>query len=228
MPTRTHDRAGAAPEPPTDASTRPRAGGPDPFDVKTAAGPTARGPASTVGSRNLVGIFAGGAVAVLLLVIAILVAVAPSGPPPVVTIISVPSGASVRLDGRSIAGTTPLDLEGVTEEQEHRLEVSLTGYETWTRTITGAGEAQRQIAVLTPRRATLRVQSEPTGAHVWVDGVLFGTTPLRIPGLAVNRLLHIRAAKTGEGEAESTVVISATELEPRLVLELEPVAEDPD
>lgn len=147
---------------------------------------------------------------------------APEPPPPVLEVISVPPGAQVRLDGREIAETAPVRItEGLTLQQQHRVEVSMQGYETWTTTFEPTRGLVKQIAVLRPQRATLRVESDPPGAHIWVDDVLYGSTPLEVPGLPIGREVELRATKAGHGEARQTVSIAASELSPRVELRLE-------
>ncbi len=148
---------------------------------------------------------------------------APEPPPPVLEVISVPPGASVTLDGEAVPGAAPVRItEGLSLERTHHVAVSMPGYETWTTTFQPTRGLVKQIAVLAPERATLRIESEPPGAHVWVDGVLYGSTPLEVPGLPIGREVQIRASRVGHREARETVRISADQLSPTVTLRLEP------
>ena len=146
--------------------------------------------------------------------------VAPAPPPPVLEVISVPPGANVTLDGNA-AGTAPITITNdLSLGRTHRLEVALEGYETWTTTFQPTHGLVKQIAVLTPQRATLTVSTAPEGAHVWIDGVLYGSAPVEVPNLPIGREVQIRASKTGYDDARETMRISASNLEPSLTLTL--------
>jgi len=149
---------------------------------------------------------------------------APAPPEPVLEVRSVPGGAAVTLDGAPVPGRTPLAItKGLRLAEAHRLEVSLSGYETWVTTVQPVAGRLQQIAVLTPQRATLRVVTEPVEAHVWVDDVLFGSAPVEVPGLALGHEAQIRVTKTGYVPARQTVRITADELRPTVTVVLTPL-----
>ncbi|MCS6797166.1 MAG: protein kinase [Myxococcota bacterium] len=140
---------------------------------------------------------------------------------PVLEVLSVPPGATVRLDGVEVAGRTPLVIRhGLEEGRRHRVEVRLEGFEPWTATIRPGHGTYRQIAVLAPMRATMRVETDPPGAHVWVDGVLYGVSPLDVPGLPLGREVEVRAVRAGSGEARARIRIEASDPRPTLRLVL--------
>ena len=146
--------------------------------------------------------------------------VAPAPPPPVLEVISVPPGASVTLDGNA-TGTAPITItSGLSIDRTHRLEIALEGYETWTTTFQPTNGLVKQIAVLTPQRATLTVTTTPEGAHVWIDGVLYGSAPVEVPNLPIGREVQVRVSKTDYEDARETLRISASNLAPRLTLTL--------
>lgn len=89
-----------------------------------------------------------------------------------------PRGAEVYLDGR-YQGTTPLRVGSQPGRRTLRLE--LDGYRAWERTLSlSPGETMRIDADLERivRDGTLRFESSPSGADVYVDGRYLGTTPL--------------------------------------------------
>ncbi len=99
---------------------------------------------------------------------------------------SVPDGAQVWLNGRQI-GVTPLRSEFAVGA--HALELR---YRSLTRTITlevTPGNTIVQRIELAPPRAIgrLRVESDPAGAIVAVDGKARGVTPLTVDELSVGR-----------------------------------------
>jgi hypothetical protein len=127
----------------------------------------------------------------------------------------------VVFDGRAIPGTTPLLVtEGLTLERPHRLEVSHPGFETWASTFQATEGRVKQIAILTPLRGTLHVETDPPGAHVWINDVLYGSAPLDVPGLPMGQAVRVRASRMGRGEATETVQITAESLTPRITLRL--------
>ena len=198
----------------------------DPFDVQTAvatSGTFRHSPA--VPSRRRWWIAAVGGLGVILLVAFAggLFAFAPEPDPPRVRVSSSPAGAHVRLDGRDVRGTTPLEFsEGLVVGQAHQLEVTMPGFEPWSRSFQAEPATIEQIAVLTPRRATLTVETIPREAHVWVNDVLYGRSPIQVEGLGVGSDVHLRAAKTGEGEVEEHVTVTLEDMTPRIVLRLSP------
>jgi hypothetical protein len=117
---------------------------------------------------------------------------------------STPAGARVVVDGREY-GRTPVAVRDL-EIGPHRIRVVQDGYSPVERrvTITGANPAQSMTVPLerptTPTRTTgtappladvgverfigtLVVDSRPTGAKVYVDGRLVGSTPLSLRGV---------------------------------------------
>ncbi len=121
---------------------------------------------------------------------------------------STPSGSDVYIDN-AYKGLTPVSISAV-PNGNHVLLVKLDGYQDYSRTVTVMGDAQTITAslVLIPAPTTtattqvqptgtttsqqttpaggvgsLAVTTTPSGAQVYVDGVLKGITPATIPGL---------------------------------------------
>ena len=119
----------------------------------------------------------------------------PSG---VLMVTSEPEGADVIVNGR-LAGVTPLELQLLLEE--HELVLERDGFFPEERTASLSDEAPTQALDVTLRReppkpAFVRINSEPPGAEVEIDGASVGATPtepLRVD--AGNRTVRI----VGEG-----------------------------
>lgn len=101
---------------------------------------------------------------------------------------SIPSGASVTMDGRP-EDKTPVVIPDVTAGS-HSLTFSLAGYLDHTTSVNVAGgDTATYHAVLQKETASteggsLSVASVPDGASISLDGVYKGVTPLTIPGIS--------------------------------------------
>ncbi|KUG14947.1 hypothetical protein ASZ90_015401 [hydrocarbon metagenome] len=103
-----------------------------------------------------------------------------------ITVNSVPSGATVTLDGSS-SQITPATFYNVAAGS-HSLYVTHSGYQPWSRTVTvSAGQNTPVTASLTQIPAntgTIYMVSTPQGASAYVDGVYYGITPALASGLS--------------------------------------------
>ena len=109
---------------------------------------------------------------------------------------SKPAGAGVVVDGQS-RGVTPLDLRELAWGA-HTIEVSHPNHETRQRRVTlserrparsvdfelRSTSAPAQATVATDSTGSLQVASRPSGAQVFVDDTLIGTTPLLLSNVA--------------------------------------------
>ena len=93
---------------------------------------------------------------------------------------SLPSGASVFIDGHAV-GQTPLSVPGAVEIGGNaELRVLLSGHEAWNTVVQPTSETMRYKALLSPMKFSLQVRSVPDDAEVLLDGVVVGTTPLTL------------------------------------------------
>ena len=104
---------------------------------------------------------------------------------------SMPSGASVYVDGvyqGVTQGGNPLDLTGI-PPGEHVLTLRLENYQDYTtRVLVQAGKTASVRASLVPLQApagsgVVQISSEPSGAHIFLDNLCIGITPLTIPSI---------------------------------------------
>ena len=217
------------PGPPAAVGAAPWHGGPapsDPFAAPAAAGTGSTAVLLARRPRNLLPFVVGAAALLGFLAAAIAIwrASAPEAAAPTLEVISVPPGAHLRVDGQELAGATPTVIgEGLAVGSSHSLEVSLDGYETWSTQFVVAEGARQRIAVLTPVRATLRVETNPPGAEVFVDGVPYGRSPIEMPGLSVGKVMEVRAMLGGHLAASERVEIRAGAPNPTILLRLLPV-----
>lgn len=139
----------------------------------------------------------------------------PSWAPVLVT--SVPEGAEVRVDDRSL-GRTPIELELTAGER--KLEVALPGYNAWSDRIMVVADMPQNLGsiVLSPADARVSVVSTPGDASVSVDGEYAGRTPVSLR-LSPGRPHAISVAKPGY-ETASRELSFAADSNQRLDLEL--------
>jgi len=104
---------------------------------------------------------------------------------------SVPSGASVYVDG-TYYGPSPQLASGLSPGY-HQVRISLAGFQDWIgNVLVNSGETTRVSQTLsvtpTPTAVTgsgsLSIQSNPAGADVYVDNEYMGITPLVLPSIA--------------------------------------------
>ena len=101
------------------------------------------------------------------------------------TVTSIPSGASVYIDG-DLIGQTPLhDYKidtGAQREKQVEVRLELSGYKSHMKQLTLRGGQQTPLDVglekFIPRDGTLTVTSTPDDASVYIDGDFIGQTPL--------------------------------------------------
>ncbi|NQE53646.1 hypothetical protein C5S29_08635, partial [ANME-1 cluster archaeon GoMg3.2] len=98
-----------------------------------------------------------------------------------ISVTSMPSGASISLDGVHISGITPYTIPNV-EPGDHTLKLTLGGYQDWKETVSvTAGKTAKVSATLTPISGSATITSTPSGAAIYVKSYLgdsyIGKTP---------------------------------------------------
>ncbi len=142
-------------------------------------------------------------------------------PPASIQVHSTPPGAEVRIDGRP-TGTTPLALSDLTPGK-HFVDLRLDGHLPWEQEVVAEpAESLAVEAALKPHPATLRIESNPEGASVTVDGKPQGNTPWEIGDLAAGRH-EILLRHPGYAELQETIEIAPGErVRTRVTLEPDP------
>jgi hypothetical protein len=128
--------------------------------------------------------------------------------PGVLVVTSDPPGAAVTLDGRALAGATPLVVEDVVLSSAHQVQASLPGHKGAAVEVRPAvGDKVRRVHLqLATALGPLRVESDPPGAEVRLDGVPAGTTPLTIPGVRLDERHRLDLSLPGH-ELDQFVVL---------------------
>jgi AAA+ ATPase superfamily predicted ATPase len=124
-----------------------------------------------------------------------------------VEVSSLPPGAAVMVDGQSTGLTTPAVLSDLSATR-HEVEVSLPGYESARENLEVLGDSSQAVAFhLSKKTGSLSIVSQPSGADVYIDGVLVGTTPLIEP--VIDYGAHrLRISKPAHQVYEQDMVIS--------------------
>lgn len=122
-----------------------------------------------------------------------------------VIIDSVPSAAMISVDGIQ-KGVTPLTIPDLTQG-EHKIELSLSGYKKWTKTVKlQAGESASIKATLAAdARGGLTVSATPE-CEILINGKRVGVTPLSLENLEVGKYT-VKFINQERGEATKTVEV---------------------
>jgi hypothetical protein len=129
----------------------------------------------------------------------------------------------VQLDGRAIAGVTPVTIPDIEAGRTYRVQLSHAGYESRRAELPANQGSNRSVFLLNQIRVSLRIETQPPGAQVWVDNMLRGSAPLDIPGLAVGQRVLLRSSAPGRDQVTREVTLVEGDPAPRIVLELPPV-----
>lgn len=139
--------------------------------------------------------------------------------PGLVTLLTEPEiGAELSLDGERL-GTTPL-IDAEIDPGVYQLEFSAERYlpELKELVVEGGHEKQRVIGSLTPNWAPVRIETEPPGAEVRVDGELIGSTPASLELTAGERQLEVRLGGFNAWTRRVNVVADQPQELPKIVL----------
>jgi hypothetical protein len=122
-------------------------------------------------------------------------------------VVSLPTGAEVRLDGNAAPQLTPVALNDVDPRTQHHLRVSKSGYDVWEQDVRfPAGERKFGVqAVLVPTVGTVEISSTPPGAEAIVNGRIRGQTPTTVGDLPPNDDVVIELRLRGYKVAHKTV-----------------------
>ncbi len=119
-----------------------------------------------------------------------------------------PPGALVTLDG-SPRGRSPVLIPDVAIRGSHQVEASLPGrVPAREQVVLEAASLRRVRLTLGQANASAEVTSEPSGAHIFVDGMVRGSTPLRLDGLGAGRH-RLEARSDGFAAADTSLELAA-------------------
>ena len=141
-------------------------------------------------------------------------------PAPVGTMVvsSIPSGATVFLDGEEHEELTPTAINEVPVGKQYEIRVKKEGFQPWVDTV--EAKPNKTLAIEVPLErlmGTIVVRSDPPGAVVFVDGKEYKNTPTEIGSVTVGEKHEIKLEKEGfkawtrtvEPEADKSLPIKA-------------------
>ena len=115
---------------------------------------------------------------------------------------SVPSGATVTVDGIEARGRTPLTVAGMRNDRPVVVRVTRAGYRDFARTLPAAAATpERLVAALEPGPGILTIRSDPSGASVSIGGRPVGRTPVTVGELETTGHHLIELAAPGHATA---------------------------
>jgi hypothetical protein len=122
------------------------------------------------------------------------------------SVVSLPPGADVRVDGVATTQPTPVTLPDVDPRASHHVRVSKGGYDIWESDVKfPAGEREVRVqAVLVPTVGTVEITSTPPGAEAIVNGRIRGMTPTTVGDLPPNDDVVIELRLRGYKVAHKT------------------------
>ncbi|MDP7531065.1 MAG: PEGA domain-containing protein, partial [Candidatus Scalindua sp.] len=89
---------------------------------------------------------------------------------------SEPANATIYLDGKKV-GKTPDTIRSIAPGT-HEVEVRMKGHEKWKRSVkVNVGKEKVLTALLQIKTGSIRVESTPPNADIYIDGEKAGTTP---------------------------------------------------
>ena len=138
------------------------------------------------------------------------------------TLTSDPPGAQLFRDGVQV-GVTPSTIV-VSTPGTQRIRFQLEGHQIAERQLALSESRQAEIAVkLIPNRAWLRVDTEPSGAQVFIGELLVGVTPQDLKPRVSEGPLRIRLKLAGHKEAHETLdLVASGPSAQELLIKLEP------
>ncbi len=141
------------------------------------------------------------------------------------TVNSQPSGANIYLDG-SFKGTTPLSINNM-QSGSHTLKLTMQGYQDSEQNVYLSSGENKTVnvflsPVIVPIFSKLTVNSQPSGANIYLDGSFKGTTPMTIGNLKPGTY-NLKLTLDGYQDSSQTVSLNLADtvsvvLQPKIVV----------
>jgi hypothetical protein len=97
---------------------------------------------------------------------------------------SMPPGAQVTVDGTALTEVTPARYP-TAPGARHDIVVTMAHYKNWSQgvVVPSNGGDVKVVAVLAAQTVKLRINTQPGGAEIYINGDLLGVTPKTLEGL---------------------------------------------
>lgn len=131
-----------------------------------------------------------------------------SSPTGSVEITSTPLGASIEVEDadRGVTSERPLRIDDLDPDRTYKITATKDGWQPATRFIKpGKDKAATVNFPLKPLSATVRVESAPQSAEVFVDGIKLGTTPFNVDTLPTGKDVELEFRKQGYQVSKRTL-----------------------
>jgi PEGA domain-containing protein len=130
-----------------------------------------------------------------------------------------PANAMIRLDGRPMG--TGRFAESITSDRDHRFLLSAEGYADSEVVVRlAAGDSGSRNVRLRELLGDLRIETQPAGAEITVDGRRVGRSPLSVNGLGAATTRRVTASLDGYGAVHHDATVRPGDMTPvRLTLE---------
>ena len=122
---------------------------------------------------------------------------------------SIPEAAEIEIDGK-VYGDTPF--KDFLEQGQHRIHLSKTGYKPYEKIVTVNRDETTEVnARMETLPGSLALDSEPTGASLFINGIDYGVTPYKRESIDAGDYT-IRLTKEGFDPLEQTITVHPGEL----------------
>lgn len=148
------------------------------------------------------------------------------GEPATLEVRTTPPGATVRLNGAQLEGTTPLVGVPLEEGEDYLVRAEIPGYEAQERSFTAHGGVHREPMVLRRRRVGLQFDAATPGLEVSVDSLPPCSVPCRVDGQVPGQTVQL-VIRDADGHLATRAYVVAPEDPNRVLLEAPAVPPEP-
>lgn len=120
------------------------------------------------------------------------------------SLVSTPEAAEIEIDGRTY-GNTPF--KGQFEQGQHKISLTKNGYRLYEKIVTIIRDETTEVsAQMEMLPGSLSIESEPTGAALFINGIDYGVTPYKREAIEAGEYT-VRLSKEGYDTLEQSITI---------------------
>ena len=117
---------------------------------------------------------------------------------------STPEAAEIEIDGRTY-GNTPF--KGQFEQGQHKISLTKNGYRLYEKIVTITRDETTEVsAQMEMLPGSLSIESEPTGAALFINGIDYGVTPYKREAIEAGEYT-VRLSKEGYDTLEQSITV---------------------